>query len=336
MKIAAKATEGVLAKPGQYRLALLYGPDSGLTRDRVQRMTKAFLGDPYDPMAYSEFDEAKLLSDPALLADELGAVSMLAPKRVLHIRDAGDKIAKLLEESAAFFNDDVFVIVSSGELGTRSSLRSWAERAPQAAAIASYRDELRDVQDIIRQKLGTQGIRLDAQAMEYLASQLGNDRYVTYQELEKIITYAGEQKSLDVEELEALVDYNRDMQLDDIVNAVADRNLETLERMLALHLRQGTQPIAYLRALQRYFNRLYLLKAQVLAGQSAQEVVAALRPPVFFRQVPVLTRHVQNWSLEAIIKALGLLVCAELACKSSDLPPAPASHRRLMQVAKAR
>ena len=139
----------------------------------------------------------------------------------------------------------------------------------------------------------------------------------------------------------ALVDYNRETSFDDVVNAVADRNLQALEKTLTMLLREGTQPVAYLRALQRYFNRLYFIRSKMApnnedGGQSAESVIQGLRPPVFFRQLPLLTRHVQQWSLPAIAKALKLLINAELACKTSDIPIVPASSRFLLQVTQVR
>ena len=52
--------------------------------------------------------------------------------------------------------------------------------------------------------------------------------------------------------------------------------------MLTLLLRDGETPVAYLRALQRYFNRLYYIRSQMSAGHNADQVIRELRPPVFF------------------------------------------------------
>ena len=336
MKIQPKFADGFIAKPDKdYKAALLYGPDSGGVRDRAKKMTTAILGGSPDPMAIVEFTEARLLADPALLSDELSSVSMMCPRRVILIREAGDKLTKIIDGAKDSFNKDSFLIVMGEELSARSTLRAWFEKSSDAACLASYRDELRDVQGVIRKAFEDAQLVVSREVTDYLASQLGNDRYVTYQELDKIITYAGG-KPITLEEARALVDYNRETNLDDLVNAVADKNLAALEKNLMLLLREGNQPVAYLRALQRYFNRLYSLRSLVNAGMGIDEVVQGVRPPVFFRQVPILTRHLQSWSLENITRALSLLVSAELACKSSDIPPIPASSRYLLQIASMR
>jgi len=337
MKIAPKLVEPFLTKyDNATRAALFFGPDAGLARDRAKRLAALFLCGNQDPFALAELTEAQLTADGALLADELSAISMMAPKRVIMVRDGGDKLTRIVESAASCFNDAVLLIICGDELPTRSSLRQWFEKEPSVASIACYRDEMRDVQDVIRKAFDAAGIQTDRDTMEYLAGQLGNDRYVTYQELEKLITYAGEEKKLRFEDVQALVDYNRETSFDDLVNAVADRNLQALEKTLTMLLREGTQPVAYLRALQRYFNRLYAMQAQVADGSSIEQVIGSMRPPVFFRQVPILTRHLHQWKTDQIVKALRLLINAELACKTSDLPMVPASSRRLLQITQVR
>jgi DNA polymerase-3 subunit delta len=192
------------------------------------------------------------------------------------------------------------------------------------------------VQGVVRKAFESAGIRADSDVIGYLSQQLGNDRGVTQQEIDKLITYAGDSRQLQLEDAVALVDYNRETGFDDVINAIADRSVQAMEKNLTLLLGEGTQPMAYLRALQRYFNRLYAIKSQMAAGQSAEQVIQSLRPPVFFRQAPIMARHAQNWSADQIARALQLLIAAELACKTSDIPPVAASTRKLLQVTQVR
>lgn len=337
MKIAPRALESYLATPDRdARAVLIYGVDSGLVRERANRIKQFILAGNDEPFAFVEIDEARLLSDPALFADELSAISLMGGKRLILLRGAGDKTAKIIEGAASLFHTGVFVIVTADELPARSSLRGWFEKEPSVASIACYKDEVRDVQDVVRKTFESAGIQADREVVQYLAGQLGNDRYVTRQELEKIITYAGAEKAVSLADAQALVDYNRDTNLDDLCGALADKNLTALDATLQRLIRDGSQPVMYLRSLQRYFNKLYGMRSKVDAGDSIEQVIATARPPVFFKQVPVMTRHLNNWHTLQLVKALKLLVEAELSCKTSDLPPIPASSRKLMAVTQVR
>lgn len=337
MKIPFRDIDKVLATPDKAcRALLLYGPDAGLARARAQAVKAAVLAESGDPFAFVELEEPALREDPARLNDEIMAIGLLSSKRLILVRDAGDKLVPLLEAAAPSLHDQVFLLVTAGELPPRSALRGWFEDVANAAAIACYRDEIRDLQQLVRRQFAVAGIKADADSVDYLCAQLGNDREVTHRELEKIITFAGETRAVSLEEVQALVDYNRDTRLDDIVFAVADKNIAALDAMLGVHLREGTMPVAYIRALQRYFNRLYYIKSQAEAGHDIESVVQNLKPKVFFKQVPVMVRHARNWPLPHIVRALRLLISAELTCKSSDIPMEAASSRRLFQVAQVR
>ena len=333
MKIAVKAVAGFLAKPDAgAAAALFYGPDSGLSRERSQAVIKKLLGDAPDGMAILDITEARLLADPALLADELSSVSFLAESRVILIRDAGDKLTKILEAASDLMSTDVYIIVLADELGPRSSLRAWFEKAANAASVASYHDEARDIGELVRETLSKANISVGSDVVQYLLSQLGNDRYVTRQELAKIITYVGDEKSLSLEAARLLTNYNQEPDMDEAVTALADKNLSGLDKALSQLAKEGVAPVAYLRALSRYFMRLYAIKVQA-KNSSVESVIAGLRPPVFFKQVPILTRHAKAWQCESIAKALGFITAAELACKTSDLPVFAASERELFRAA---
>lgn len=339
MKIAPKAVDSFLSAPQkEHSAVLIYGVDGGLVRERTGKVIKAVLGEmASNTFAKTELNETEITSDPARLADELSSVSMMCSKRVIIIRDAGDKLTKTIEAAASFFNKDNFLIIMADELSARSSLRAFFEKSANCAAIACYKDEIRDIQAIIRNKLTQAGISYENGVIDYLSGQLGNDRYVTYQELEKLITYAGDEKKLSLKDAELLVDYNQDTQLDALINSVCDKNLAALEKNLSLHIRENTQPILYLRSLQRYFNRLYSIRIQMHENsQTAAMVVSGLRPPVHFKQKDHLIRHASNWNIENIVKALNILISAELDCKTSDLPSTAASSRKLMKLTQIR
>lgn len=336
MKIDGKTINLFLATPQKdCQAVLIYGADSGRVRELVQKITATILGaDVSDSFAKIELSEAEILADPARLADELSAISMMASKRVIIIRDAGNKLTKIIDDSKSCFNKDTYLILSSDELDSKSTIKAFFEKTANCAAVACYKDEVANIQSIIRTKFTEAGVKCDSDVVVYLASQLGNDRFVTYQELDKIILFVGDDKILKLSDAMLLINSNQDTKLDDLVNAVADKNLPALEKNLSQHITEGTQPILYLRSLQRYFSRLYDIRAKMASGQNADMAVSSLRPPVFWSQKPHLIRHANSWNIDAIVSAINLLLSAELACKTSDIPPISASSRKLFQITR--
>ncbi|TDI57978.1 MAG: DNA polymerase III subunit delta, partial [Alphaproteobacteria bacterium] len=128
------------------RAALIYGPDEGLVRERAKTLVTAIAEDPRDPFRVVEMDMATILDDPARLADEAAAISMMGGRRVVRITGAGDRLTK---NFATFLDDlpgDGFIVVSAGELAAKSSLRKLFEASDTAFTVACFSDnaETRD------------------------------------------------------------------------------------------------------------------------------------------------------------------------------------------------
>ena len=96
MKVAAGQVEGFLRRlDPQIRAVLLFGPDAGLVRERADTLARAVCPDLRDPFRVAELTAATLVADPARLADEAAQISLMAGRRVVRLRDAGDQQAPL-------------------------------------------------------------------------------------------------------------------------------------------------------------------------------------------------------------------------------------------------
>ena len=86
--------------PKDLRVALVYGPDAGLVQERAEKLLKSVVPDLTDPFNVTDLSETVLLADPARLADEAAAISMMGGRRVVRVRGAGNDLADLLARVA--------------------------------------------------------------------------------------------------------------------------------------------------------------------------------------------------------------------------------------------
>ncbi len=180
MKLAVNDIPGFLkSPPAGLRGVLLYGPDGGLARERAEQLCKKVANNPSDPFNVIELNETHVLEDEARLADELSAMSLMGGRRLVKLRDAGDKSTPIIQSALAHAKGDGFLIVLADELGPRSSLRALFEKEPALAALPCYRDEGRSLEALIRSTLSAQGITFDADVLHYLGDHLGADRGIT-------------------------------------------------------------------------------------------------------------------------------------------------------------
>ena len=97
MKLSNSDIAGFLkAPPPGCRGTLVYGPDGGLVRERADILSKTVVPDLLDPFNVIELTETQLLEDEARLADELSAMSLMGGRRLVRLREAGDKSAPII------------------------------------------------------------------------------------------------------------------------------------------------------------------------------------------------------------------------------------------------
>lgn len=324
MKLTSKQIPAHIKAPTKDCWAtLIYGPDEGQVREYARDIAKIVVADPNDPFSCVELGEDTLKAEPTRLHDELFALNMLGGQRLVRLDASSEAIGKLLTE--VYEGDtkpEAYLLVTAGELTPRSSVRVLFEKHPKLAALPCYKDEGYQIDALIQQKLREGKVRAEPEAVQYLATNLGSDRRVTLSELDKIVLYCGENGSLSSEEAIDLVGNSAELTLDDLCNALADGNIRAVDRVMQKLVRENTQPIQILRALQRYFLRLHLLVSKIAAqGMSIDQAIGEIKPKVFFKQVPVLRRQLGLWKAPMLEQALLMLTKAEQASKETGSSP---------------
>jgi DNA polymerase III subunit delta len=304
----------------EIRAVLFYGPDSGLVRERADRLARSVCAELTDPFRVAELSGPALAEDPPRLADEAAQLSLAGGRRVVRVRGAGDGQAPLFAGFLDIMPGEALVVVEAGELARGSPLRRAFEQASRAAAIGCYPDGARERAQVIREVLGGQRITVSRDAVNYLVEHLGGDRLLTRAELEKLTLYAGAGGRIELDDARLSVGDSAALDLDDAVMAAAEGDAVRLERVLARIFQEGASPVTVVRAVLRHLQRLHPLAALVAAGTPAAEALRNARPPVFFKHEDSFRRQLEKWSEIRLRRALDCLAAAELAMKQTGFP----------------
>jgi DNA polymerase-3 subunit delta len=328
MKLSGAQIERFLRRPDPARpVVLLYGPDEGLVRERAERLIRAVLEDPKDPFRTSELSVDQVRGEHARLADEARSLCLLGGRRVVRLRQAGDQASAACRALLALPAIDALVVIDAGELAASSSLRRLVEGAPNAVAIACYRDEGQDLAAFVDGELATRGLELDPDARAYVLDHVGADRAVTRAELDKLALYLGGEhdgargrRRATMEDVAAVVGDSAALGLDDLVHAAALGEMAALERCLERLLAEGEHPVRLVRAQANHFARLHRLAALVERGEGIERAIERARPPIHFRRRSSVQRELRLWSAAGAAAVLARLLEAEIACKTTGWP----------------
>jgi len=196
MKLAANRIDGFVRAPDPaVRVALVYGPDGGLVRERGEALVRAAAGDSADPFRVATLTGGDVLRDPARLADEFAALSLIGGRRAVRVREAGDGLAPAVTAVLEGPGGDCLVVLEAGELAPRSALRKLCEEAGAAVALPCYLPDAAAMGRLVHEVLGEAGLSVDRDAEAFLAEALAGDRQLARRELDKLIAFMGDDLS---------------------------------------------------------------------------------------------------------------------------------------------
>ncbi len=289
-------------------VVLVFGPDDGLVAERAEKIIRTAGGRRDDPFSFVRLDGAAIADDPARLIDEAGTVSLFGSRRIVWVRDAGGRnllpaVAPLLDPPIA----DALVVIEAGDLKKGTPLRKKVEDHPSGIAIACYADGAADISRLIDTELGPAKLSIDREARELLESLLGGDRLASRGEIRKLCLYAQGSGRITLDDVTAIVGDASTFALDELVDATAGGDLATADELIGKLVASGTPASVAGTVLLRHFQMLERARAAVRPGHGAAEVVAAMRPPVFFRRRETITRQLSIWTPERLARALALL-----------------------------
>jgi DNA polymerase III subunit delta len=313
MKLEARRLEAFLENPGSCRVALLYGDDIGMIRERANRLVRAIGGALDDPFRVSDLERDAITRIP----DEVASRSLTGGRRVVRVRDVTD--SALAPVTAALAQSgEAFLVLEAPSLPSRSKLRAALDKSPEAATIGCYALDGSSLERMIVETLNGAGVSIEDNARVWLTGQLGADQGVTRSELGKLALYVGAGGQVDLAAAQTCVGDLAGLSLDDALYAATAGEVGEADRALELAL--SATAVGVLRAALMHMQRLQRARSAVEQGATASEAAKGLRPPLFFRREPVFVQALRLWTEKDIEAACSRIWEAERAAKRTGNP----------------
>ena len=311
------------------RVALIYGRDMGVVRDRGAELAKRVAKDPDDPFDVAILTELDVAEDPPRLEGELASQSLMGGRRLVRLRMASEKpavdkaIAEAVERHAAGeLNPDAFFLIEAGNLGRDSATRKAAEKAAGAAAIPCYEDEPGDVARLVRETLARDQVALNTDALNLFVARMPKERGVARPGSGAMATPA---------DLEPFLGVEPEASLSDAASDAFGGRLAEAQAGLRRAGQEGEGGPAAVRAIGMHLGRLRRTLTLAKAGAGLQE--AAKASGVFWKQEREFLRQAGRWSLEDLDRIQPEVLAADRACKTTGSPDRLIAERLALTVA---
>jgi len=322
------------------RVALIYGRDMGVVRDRGHQLAAKLVPNPDDPFDVAILSDQDLSDDSGRLEGELAAQSLMGGRRLVRLRLSGDKPAgdKLAAEALdrhakGELNPDAFFLIEAGNLGRESALRKIAEKANAAAAIPCYEDEPGDVARLVRDLLAKDQVALTPDALQVFIQRLPKERGVARQEIERLALYLGPGSNTTATpaDLEPFLGVEPESSLFDAAADAFGGKLGEAQAGLRRAAQEGESGPAAVRALGMHLGKLRRVLTLAKNGAGLQE--AAKASGVFWKQEREFLRQARSWSLEELDRIQPEILAADRACKTAGSPDRLIAERLALTVA---
>ena len=301
------------------RFYLFHGPDEAQSSALGDRLVSALKA------SKQVIASAALRADPALLADEAGAIDMFGGAKVIWVQPAGEEIAAAVEALLDIPACESPVVAIAGRLSKSSSLLKLGDGHPLALSHVSYELDARDAERLVVEIARPGGGRALPGVAARIAEACANDRRMMAAELAKLALYLDASptspRDLDLEALDAVgADMGGDfMGLADLALAGDVRGLsDELTRLQS----GGSDAIPVIRALQRRLMMLVPMRARVDAGERPPAVMTSLGKALFWKDKPLVEKLLGLWDSAGLARVSERTGALERRLMRRDSPPA--------------
>lgn len=319
MKFNTREAAAFFDKPHRQKPAvLIYGADPTRVALRRAEVLGAWLGkNAKEEMRLAEVQAAQLRQSPSLIHDEIKAVGFFPGPRAVWLEGGNDGVLDSLKGAIqAWAEGDAQILVTAGSLPPASKLRKFFEKSPSALTIAIYNDPP-SVSEITAQ-MKKAGLPQPAPEVmrDLLALAAAVDPGDFHQFIQKLALYKySDQSPLTAQDIAECAPFANESDLDELVFAIADGQIEKVAAQLSLLRLQGVGPVRMCMVLERHFLNLEKLQSDPDGLQNAAQ---KLRPPVFGPKRNRLLRQCAFWQGARLDQAFSRIMDVSLLLRSAN------------------
>ncbi len=318
--------------PGQ-PIVLIYGPDAGLVRERVDALVRASVDDPSDPFALARVEGEELSANPSRLVEEAHTVPLFGGRRAVLVKAGSRNIADAVEPMLASPSCECRIIIEAHDLKKSAPLRSLCENAKVAAVLPCYADSERDLARLIDDELRAVNLSIAPDARTTLLSLLGGDRLASRNEIRKLTLYAQGMDRIELADVMAVVSDASEMALDGMLDSVFAGRAGEVEIEFAKARAGGLSPAVILSAAIRHVANLHKMRLAIDGGDSAEFAMKRGAPPVHFTREKLVGDALRVWKATQLLRAMAQIAEASLEARRNAPLAETIAQRTLLALA---
>ena len=297
-----------------YQMFLFCGENHGIKREFKEKIKDK---DKEKDKEVLNFFQSEIIQNESILLKEISNKSLFGKKKIIFINDVNDKIFFFLQDLAEVISDEQ-IFFFADILDKRSKIRNYFEKSKDCGIVACYGDNEITIKRIITEQLNDfKGF--NNQIINLIIQNTGLDRNKVKNEIDKIISCFPE-KIIDLDKLDSLLNQRTNQEFNLLKDEALKGNKEKTNRLLSDTVLDFDNIYFYLNSINQRINKLREIEVlkQNISNYNLESLIENLKPPIFWKDKPVLIEQAKKWNKNSIQNGLEKTYDAELKIKSNS------------------
>ena len=196
-------------------------------------------------------------------------------------------------------------------------MRNFFEKEKKTVCIPCYLDNEKDLEVIARSELKRNNIILSRESINLLIEKSNFDRSNLKNEIEKIKCYSLTKKNIGLDEVRFLINFSGEYKSEILINECLCGNISQYKKIFSELYRSAVNQILLFRILASKIQRLLKIKTQETVSNNLDNVMNAVKPPIFWKEKPLVKKQLMLWNLNDLKELIVEINNTELLCKKN-------------------
>ncbi|MFL2901699.1 MAG: DNA polymerase III subunit delta [Candidatus Pelagibacter sp.] len=291
---------------------LLYGQNSGLIEEIIDKDLK-----PIFSKNIFKYDESEILSDISAFKEGLVNKSFFENDKLIIINRVSDKILDIVKEISDKKDENLKIILKSGNLEKKSKLRNFFEKSKNLIIIPFYEDTHQSLLFLAQNFFKENKIKISPQNINYIIENSKGNRINLKNELEKIKNFSQKKLSVELNEIIKLTNLAENYNISELTDQCLARNKKKTLNILNENNPSPEDNILILKNFLYKLKRLKKLKLELENKKNTDAVISSYKPPIFWRDKDIIKQQLKIWSLPQIKSLINKTNDMELLIKKN-------------------
>lgn len=293
------------------KLFLVYGENQGLKKEIIDTIKSK------DSGKEIKYEETQILTNKLFFFNEIKNRSLFDENKIYLIERCTEKISDIVFEVINSKIDDL-IIINCGNLEKKSKLRNFVEKSENAAIIPTYKDNSQSLVNIAKSFFTEKKIDISYETINLLVNRCNGDRGNLKQELKKISNYIIDKKIISLKEISILTNLSENYSASELVDATLSKNLKKTQEILDENNYSQEDTFLVLRVFLHKTKKILNLIENIDKETNIEKVIADYKPPIFWKDKPIIKKQLQLWSFKTINELIYKLNDIELKVKKNN------------------